>query len=226
MRTAASRLACRGSGASRPAGIRRSRVAGRLRCVREGRGQGCQRRVGDGAVAGVVATGICPVRRERRHRLSLCAQPQVSRDGWRGLAVHWSTAAGCAEQRQPLGQIGGDSCSVARVFACLVWGVGVDLVEQGAPQGTAWAGAISAVMRFPVDQQAAAGGRRKRTARPGGARRHNGGPAAALSPRPPRSDRDGWPAFCTRVRRGCSRSPRAAARPWRPATTDRRRWCR
>ena len=109
---------------------------------------------------------------------------------------------GVAEQRQPFRQIGRRLLQRGNCFGVPdVRRVGVDTVEQGAPEGGCQSRSASI---SPVDvtvpsrrAAAAAGGRRTRTAPRAGARRRSACPGAAPSPRRLRSGRGGSPASCT-----------------------------
>ena len=198
--------------------------------------EGGQQRVSDVAMAGVVAAGD---QRRARPRASAtgrrwgAAATGGDRGVWpghRAARPRWP-AVGCARTGTgvPAGR------SVTPAAAQVFWRAGREAGRRRrGPTAPATAAAASRgrnryhrrhhVPSRPI--AAAAGGRRTRTTPRADARRRSGGLGAAPSPRPLRSGRDAPRACRTTARRGCSRSPRAVARPWRRATTDRRQPCR
>ncbi len=124
--------------------------------------EGGQQRMGDGAVAGVVAAGDLPVIacELSPQVVAGVGQPEVKVVmGGEGLQQFdfGRRQSGVPEQRQPLGQICGGLLQCGKGFRVSdVRRVGVDLVEQGAPQGRLplqVGGDITGDIVFPVDEE-------------------------------------------------------------------------
>ena len=217
--------------------IRRWRVGGQAALqLAQVAAEGGQQRMADlrWLVSSRRGMGPCSGR-ELRHRSSLGCGSHRCRSWWVASALSSSISVVgsrvCPNNDSRCGRSIGDSSQPRKGFRVpdVRW-VGVDPADQGAPQRRLPVEVvveIAGVAVDPVDQQL--------RPLPGVGREQSGDAARdGVAPALPQLlllarlevAEMGGQRRCTRARRGCRRSPRAAATPWRPATTGRRRRCR